>query len=318
MQTSGYYIINYDNNEGFAIVSMMDSVSPVYGISEEGNISYEDENSDSGLRWYLDNYLPRIESATLGILPIDTGKHDLNPSSEPSITEIYRVPAMLTGVLRKFHKSSPYNKYCYTSDLRKAAVGCTQRAVGALMGYYQYPSSILGYSLYWDSMLSNSYHDGWPQLFERLGRSGMIDVTYGVENTGGSGQGMRNALRALGYTNVALKYPITLGSATSELNNKRPVIMTAFADIENESIGHAWVTDGHLFVETITSSSSYPYLSAILDEDFLHCVWGWGGSSNGYFKFGSSLGGDAYKYDENPGDSTYLWYDIAIITAAKP
>jgi PKD repeat protein len=55
----------------------------------------------------------------------------------------------------------------------------------------------------------------------------------------------------------------------NELNNSRPVIAQGYGNSENS--GHAWNFDGY-------------------SGNNLHCNWGWGGSSNGYYNL-SSMGG---------------------------
>ena len=50
-----------------------------------------------------------------------------------------------------------------------------------------------------------------------------------------------------------------------QLDNGWPVIYRAYA--ENDGPGHAWNVDGYQ------------------EGGYLHCNWGWGGSSNGYFYF---------------------------------
>ena len=45
--------------------------------------------------------------------------------------------------------------------------------------------------------------------------------------------------------------------------------------------GHAWVIDGYVQYESKGTLVPGGYL---LHDVLFHCVWGWGGKSNGYFK----------------------------------
>ena len=62
---------------------------------------------------------------------------------------------------------------------------------------------------------------------------------------------------------------------TEQLDNGWPVIYRAYA--ENDGPGHAWNVDGYQ------------------EGGYLHCNWGWGGSSNGYYYF-NNLNGGGYNF----------------------
>jgi len=63
-----------------------------------------------------------------------------------------------------------------------------------------------------------------------------------------------------------------------QLDNGWPVIFRAYG--ENDGPGHAWNVDGYQ------------------EGGYIHCNWGWGGSSNGYYYF-NNLNGGGYNFIEN-------------------
>lgn len=51
-----------------------------------------------------------------------------------------------------------------------------------------------------------------------------------------------------------------------------------------------------------------------------HCVWGWGGSNNGFFNFDSNvMGGNADYFGEydNNSSTTHVFYDLKYIGYIK-
>jgi len=61
----------------------------------------------------------------------------------------------------------------------------------------------------------------------------------------------------------------------NQLDRGWPIIYRGYSD----DSGHAWNVDGY-------------------EDDFYHCNWGWGGSSNGYFYF-DNLNGGGYNFIDN-------------------
>lgn len=53
----GYYILNFEDNAGFAIVSADRRRNDLYAISDEGSLHLSDTLENAGLNWYLNSYL---------------------------------------------------------------------------------------------------------------------------------------------------------------------------------------------------------------------------------------------------------------------
>tara|TARA_B100001173_G_C15951667_1_gene531685 strand:+ start:1 stop:867 length:867 start_codon:yes stop_codon:yes gene_type:complete len=63
----------------------------------------------------------------------------------------------------------------------------------------------------------------------------------------------------------------------NQIDNGWPIVYRGYA--ENDGGGHAWNIDGY-------------------QNQYLHCNWGWGGSSNGYFYF-NNLNGNGFSFIES-------------------
>lgn len=183
----GFYIVNYDNDGGFAMVSADRRRTPVQAISDEGSLSLSDTLENKGLSWYMNEYIcaggiwtpPSLDS-------LKKFKDDLLPviPSKQYKTEI--CAPLLTSFMSRFHQRSPYNKYCFTTDGKQAVVGCVPLAIGTIMGYFEYPQGAEGYSFNWADMKRMQYHDSWSRLFEILGRPEYANAKYGEDATSAS------------------------------------------------------------------------------------------------------------------------------------
>ena len=69
--------------------------------------------------------------------------------------------------------------------------------------------------------------------------------------------------------------------------------------------GHAWVVDGYID-EVKNNVHSY----------YLHCNWGWGGTSNGYYLSDTFNSGDGPIYNDNATRSNYQ-YNLEFATFFK-
>ena len=88
-------------------------------------------------------------------------------------------------------------------------------------------------------------------------------------------------MRKLGFSCSNL-HPIEGKELVNELNNHRPVIITATGivdTISNRRVGHGWIIDGYEIVtveEHITHTATYLKLR-ISDNYYFRCNWGWNG-----------------------------------------
>lgn len=262
----GFYIVNYMDG-GFAILSG-DSQNPkVYAFSDKGSIHLSDTLDNKGLNWYLNDYLANAGGSgyTKPVLP------PLQPF------EYAFVAPFLPENLTVFSQGSPWNKYCPFIETRQCLVGCAPLATGTIMGYYGWPESYKGYSFDWLSMKADNKHDSWAKLFYFIGLPENMNVSYGVNGTGAYKDTYVPTYNNMGYPNAKLADFNITGILYPQFMKKQPVMARG----SRTSSGHAWVMDG-IYAEkntdsTFTNSENPDY------SFYTHCIWGWGGSNNGYF-----------------------------------
>lgn len=138
----GFYVLNYGEGEGFALLSADRRRTPVYALSEEGSMHLSDTTGNRGLSWYVNEHINSIPAGRTGYIPIDTL---IAQPFFPSITKTVYSERLIKGIMEKFHQDYPYNKYCPTitenGNSKNAKVGCLALALGTVMGYYEWPES---------------------------------------------------------------------------------------------------------------------------------------------------------------------------------
>lgn len=299
--TYGFYVLNFQDNEGFAIVSADRRRNDLYAISNEGSIQLSDTLDNPGLNWYLNTYLAGGET------PISPGRPNVPDSlsviGQPQIGVIYE--PLLKGFMSQFHQRYPYNKYCFDECGDQAIVGCGPLVIGTIMGFYEWPLSYKEYVFDWVAMRENPEHDGWARLFEIIGRPENTDTYYG-ENK--SQTPLYTISRTFDNLNYSGTQHITFSKKLlmSELHGKNPVIVTG----TSPAGGHSWILDG-AYVKNKRIITTYPDGYEDISYYYFHCVWGQGGTSNGFYYLDNNhLGGRPDKLDGTHSSP----YDFALST----
>ena len=209
----------------------------------------------------------------------------------------------------KWYQLEPYNLLSPLSNGRRTPTGCTATAMAQVMYYHQWPQEatapIPGYTaqytliddkikledlpattLKWNLMLP-TYSTGSPgteeqrqavaELMRYCGQS--IVMKYGRQSGADPAFVVAALRRCFGYSKsirLAMRSDYTLTEwkklIWNELNQKRPVIMTAYS-LED---GHTFVIDGYDC------------------KDKFHVNWGWSGKDDDYYDLD----------DMNPGNTT--------------
>lgn len=299
-QISGCYVINYPNNQGFAVVSAdKRDYGTVYLASENGNFDFS--NQDNPL---FDIVQLAIECQDYRINQWDNSQSAMRGGDKEDdwiIVEDTVWYNRINPLLNTYwHQGSPFN--AANSD---SVVGCVPIAIGQIMAYHQYPSSSYVstpysatpfYYVYDWTCLSN-IHTGYEATtnYEISQISNFIQsIRYQLgmylPTTNGSNINTANAaLTQFGYaTNGVQNY--SLNSTVSSLNNNRPVLMCGKRD---KNHGHAWVLDGYLFYKLehrTYDAYGNPVPDTILNEynwdetyDYLHLNIG-GGVSGAFYQ----------------------------------
>lgn len=235
-------------------------------------------------------------------LPIDT----ITPL-EPLPENISVEPKLIKGVSR-WGQREPFNSALpYLPSGRQASVGCAVLAVAMYMSYHETPGSYAGRNLNWKMMKI------WPESADLayflyiLGDENNLNLTY-QEN--GTGTFPLEYVYERTFTNCGYPYsspsPLSNFNFSSKfmVNLQLPMILRGDS-MEGDVIGgHVWITDGLLHIQDRDMFNS----KEVIDKFYLHCVWGWYGRGNGYFKFDklNRIGGNR---DGGNDTGTYAGYN---------
>ena len=319
-----YYIFNLGENEGFAIASGDDRTPAVFCITDKGEYNPGDTMTvNAGMAMLLWEYDANYR-ATVG-LPIVTPDGitvgpdampgfggtggtgglgavdgwtlvDGNPRITTTVTP-YEVKTSGTVLPCRWKQEAPFNMYMKEKDGKRCLTGCGAVAVAQVMCRYQYPSSIGGYSLNWEEMVSanNSTDPGIEdvaRLMQQLTTSTYLDSSLGVDATGTRSGRIKKTFEKLGYhcgeeTDYEPANLITTISA-----NEWPVIMSGYAEKSTNVFGFTVYDGGHYWVcdqvksctRTVKMYVNGQLVSSRAEGDhYVHCNWGWGGYHDGYF-----------------------------------
>ena len=303
-----YYVFNIGTDGGFVIVSGDDRTPEILGYSDQG--SFDAQNIPENMRAFLQGYADEMQRLPANVTAASRGVGAKRAAVRSSITPL------LTTL---WNQHEPYNNSCPLKGTDRTLTGCVATAMAQVMNYHQYPvdptTAIPGYTPIGDGagpqvdplgettfdwgLLRNEY-DGADtdaaaaevaKLMQYCGAS--VQMNYGVKGSEAATSMVINALiNYFDYDGGAsyakrseYDYNEWVALLYTELANNRPVLMGG----QSTGGGHAFVCDGYD------------------EDDFFHINWGWGGTSNGFFRLsnltpdtqgaGGSSTNDGYNLD---------------------
>ncbi|MFC2307610.1 MAG: C10 family peptidase [Bacteroidota bacterium] len=278
------YVINFKNDNGYALMSTDKRTYPIYALIDEGNYSPYNNNPGFNLFIKMAKVYFELTIQKDGLINED---QIINNNTEWVVTN--KVGPKLQY---KWDQLEPFNIYCpILNNGKHAAVGCTAVAAAMILAMNKKPSTINGYSLDWNliSQMKTVYdleknEAGRNQVATFLHELGKkMDMTYGEQ----SGAWPNDALKYMcdecnlwacnmkDYKagDVASNYIIyhTLHNYPVGL-----VMMCGYTKNGYKKEGHTWVLDGQIFYK----DKKHPDKKQM---DLYHCNWGWGGFNDGYY-----------------------------------
>lgn len=298
-----FYLINYSGDGGFALLGADKRMAPLYAVSDDGQLSMQDTLWNPGLSSMINSYINQAnETIDDPYQPVDSLITGLTPPYANIIIheEQYKVCSpVLTPYVRQWHQEAPYNNCTLelynqnTQQKEHALVGCLPLSLGMIMSYYEYPESYVGYAYDWPAMKTGKGDWKVAHLVACLGHKDNLQATYGFKGTSASVRNIPRALGNFGYHSPKGQQSYSSVMTPTIIEIKNPMLVVGNS---NDGGGcHAWVIDGSIW-HHIPAEISSDYRHH--DYHYIHCVWGWGGSGNGYYLAeASTLGGTCYKPD---------------------
>ena len=352
----GVYVINFKDNQGYVVLSENKYSSvPIVCACPTGNLDPNKPtenmnvipvlmNTDALLVAHYDDDRKRQLPDTLFTDTdgnVYTWEDAMNKTRDVfGPWEIYSQEESL--IQTHWYQSGNYSSYTPIIKGRHTPVGCAAVAVGQIMGFHNYPKFdwkliIPDYNLekeYCKSTIGTFLVD--------LGLPHNLNMNYAL---GGSGADISNVSRTFRNYNFSSGEPEDYRWSVLELEfkNRRPVFMSGY-EYRHErkkpkfliwgggteifyTGGHAWVLDGirvlRREVTAVRIMDSIPMYSYYQTRELVHCNFGWGGLSDGYYvseAFDTSTdpvmrsSEDNEKVEIIQGRENYFNYNLKMIT----
>lgn len=289
------YIVNFDDNEGYAIVSANRNTEGLIAITEKGHLSSDCRTVNPGLDIYLDNIKNQIKRVP-PLIP-DNGREMFKMRID-TIEMTYTSPKLVT----KWGQKWPYNTYC-----GGCSAGCAITAAAQVSAYYEYPTSIsltfagatkstetfnwheikkhektldIYNRICWCNDDYTARHSALGNLFRQYGQ--LTGTTYSYSYGGSTTLNRLLAmLRNYGYSVTQKDNPIP---TTSD------IVLVCADPLHGDR--HMWVADGYCSFKTVCREYSSKNRGATWDliyeapnttESYIHYNWGYDGYDNGFF-----------------------------------
>lgn len=301
------HIFNFENNNGFAIMSGDKRLPSLIALSKKGNLAQIDTAAIPGVEIFLNkmNYLKANK-------PIDQFEP---PVREPFIIKyggweniVYKQGGMCNVIWGQ--NESPYNKYLPDVNGKKCLAGCVAIAVAQLMTIHKHPQIYDTYSFDWDAMTKDKYgffcsseaQDNIGRLIQQLGLSKNLNTEYGIDSSGASDSCIPRTLENFSYSCGGLIDNYETNKIVDELKQGYPVLVGGFCykgyrtnpDGSKSYIiegGHQWLVHGLLerrrkvyFYKYFPTSDEYRLFTETSESEWYPlCNWGWHGYCDGYY-----------------------------------
>lgn len=304
-----FYVINYENKEGFTIVSAEKKVNPILAFSDTGNFSLNNLDIGTSL-WTNDlkkmiSFLRKNADATelKGASDQwgDYVKTGARTSNEPVCTDCYECENKIVDnfILTTWGQREGYNGSCPAAGggpCNLALTGCVATSMMQVMRYYSKPSSVydsykFGTVAWWTMPMaasgSCSLNFGEQEISSMMRSVGEnVNMSYGATSSGAYAWNVAPSLKNdYGYASSTDRSNFNHSTVMSELDVARPVIL--------DGGSHMWVTSGYQCLNTADCGQTFVYL---------YMNWGWSGLNDGFYSFNNwttTIGSTTYDFNSN-------------------
>lgn len=287
-----FYVVNFSDSCGFAIASADKNDTPVLALVENGNYTYNENDSvNPGFEAFINAIIENkiIQRASLSVMPEDpfgsggSGGGSYHPDKFEVMSPLLKT---------RWGQGYPYNTYC-----SNCPTGCVITAVSQICSYlqtpknisYQYNSEFGQATMNWEKINQEcSQNNGIPlspDTREQVARMMRFwGITFEAEysstsTSADSGDAVEKMRKNFGF-NVTGLSDYNIDNVIKDLKCGNKIILMrgngryyhVALVVRNYVDGHAWVVDG--YIDQVKNNQ---------ESKYIHCNWGWNGNYNGYF-----------------------------------
>lgn len=302
------YIVNFNNDNGFALVSGNEKYDGVVAYVESGSLRPTDVVDNPGFRLFVDGVAFQLSDPFFsGYTHGDSVQFGPFPRPDVWRTTAFYPPLLTTN----WGQRDPFNRLCYTSEGESALAGCVAISIGQIFAYYQEPASYNGHTYNWSQILTGARpqtEEGKTSVSELIHDIGQIvNMNYGVDESSANIDSINSCLNLFNF-NFTYSYDFDFETFETDLQDLHPCIMNGagYSSLFGAG-GHSWVIDGAIVQERDQFLLDPPY-TTVQKREFIHCNWGWNGTYNGYF-IPSAF---STVYDQNGENPTWVppYYNV--------
>ena len=324
------YVFNFEDNQGFSIVSASRHTDGLIAVVEEGCYDPDVPTGNPGFDTYMDMAKAYVAYKDKEGAEKETLLTKATTRQNPMYNHVYDTvyyQNIAPKVTVRWGQEYRMGQYCpnYYS-------GCGPTAAAQIMSYYQYPyarsltysgADVTNTAFAWSYMCNSShtYADhtyNWDNYDKQIGRLArqLGQEAGAIYHTDGSGTStvitdMRATMMSWGYnagsisdysySNVDNTYVIGTLLGAGKLIYMR--------GSNSDGKGHAWVIDGCKYVKAYERIMiSYDGINWSVFQEVAthrtyhnHINWGWNGAGNGYFYSNVLNAYNAIQNDSNVG-----------------
>lgn len=278
-----YYVFNIENEKGFVIIAGDDRMETILGYTDNGH--FDEKNIPDGLQYLLDGYTTQLEWLESEGIKAPVDKRAMTSAKAPVATRREIAPL----VAAKWNQGDYYTNHTYLNKV----TGCVATAMAQVIYANRWPvDSVKAMPAYTngndgqpiealparqfnydimpaltDANASDEAKDEVAWLMRYCGQS--VNMSYGPEMSSAVTAKISTSLKTyFNYDSEGCFLNRTGYSIDDwdeiiygELAAGRPLVYSG----ASPSGGHAFVCDGY-------------------QDGLYHINWGWGGSSDGYYK----------------------------------
>lgn len=328
-----FYVINYEDGNGWVIISADKRTIPILAYSEEG--SFETKESLAGVDQWIgfakkevkeakkqEKAEPEIKALWEKMEREDKGKNDpsqerskssnwtenCNPYSTPCPNNYSIATAAMTRELSTWGQGAGYNRYSPSRSCgpcERARAGCGPVAIAHLMRYYRQGND-LNFGIM-PQAVNNTCNgltigeDQVARLMEFAGTGSNTHYKLTGCNTWTEPWDIDKAFQQAGYSNPGKLYDFrsNIQKIQISLRNGHPIIIMGTTCDTCLNPSHIWVLDGYRSNTyfDLDCSNGYPYCREY-SYTYYSLNWGWGGNSNGWFGLSDFRTSNGEVYDK--------------------
>lgn len=162
------YVVNYENNNGFALISAIDSTEPVLAVVPNGNYDPEMGTDNPGFNLYMDAakyYAANAANDTIGKIEITPGGYGMTVDGKYVKTEdevvVHYGPINRIKVPHAWGPAGIYGQYCPTG-----ISGCVPIPIACITAYMRYRNNLHNRIYYTFPGADVPYEDiEWIEIF---------------------------------------------------------------------------------------------------------------------------------------------------------